>query len=230
MAATFLEGRYDIVPPGHPSNQYDYGKNAYGYKIAEHQHHWHSCRDKVQGVNPDLLRAGFIFTHDVGKGPGIAAFLNKVEEILDLPERTVFRETDLPKALWMKLAPFWVTSFMRRSFLTMALRCGAAYRPLEDNFDVAFQSITYAKETQPAIKRFLAGFTHYTGIVTTDMTQGWHRVFLSQNADFARLYLKAGHELTSRRAFLKYQSRVKNGVPGDAETDWKEASAELARE
>ena len=230
MKVTYLEGRYVIVPAGHTLNQYDYGRDAFGYRIANNQHHWHSCRDKVQGVAPEFLRAGMIFTHETGRGPDVAAFLNKIENMLELKEQTVFRETDLPKALWMKLSPFWLSSFMRRSFLTMILRCGARYNRASGDFDAALRSIPYAAESMPAVYRFLAGFTHYVGAPTNDNSLGWHRIFVSKDAAYARQFLKADEELISKRAYLKYVERMKHGIEGCADADWHQAVAELGQE
>jgi hypothetical protein len=230
MPATFLSEIYNIVPVGSPLGSYDYGIDAFGYNVTGMQHNWHSCRDKVQVVlNPSLER-GLLFTHNPGMEVHIAAFINKIENIIELRQQTIFQRTDLPKVLRLQLSPFWLSSFMRKSFITLLLRCGARYNSVNDNFQQALQSINYARDTQPAIARFLAGFTHYVGVPTTDMTMGWHRIFLHKNANFARELLKAGNELTEKRAYIKYRHRVENGWAGSPERDWQDAEMELAAE
>ena len=131
---------------------------------------WYVCRDLFHGVLYNLKF--FFFSHDLGKGHCIAAFIKKVEEKLDIQPRSEFGPTQRKTIMWIKPSKWWTGRTMRRSLFTILLRCGDAYNPNKDNFEKALFSYSYAKNTKIAINRFLAGYTDYTG-----KKRGWYKQF-----------------------------------------------------
>jgi hypothetical protein len=61
---------------------------------------------------------------------------------------------------------------MKRSLFTILLRCGQNYDFVRGNFEEALNSVSYARNTQYAVKRFLEGNTKYTGNM-----RGWNLQF-----------------------------------------------------
>ena len=61
---------------------------------------------------------------------------------------------------------------MKRSLLTILLRCGVKYNRKQDNFEDAVFSCAYTQNTRYAVQRFLDGFTKYTG-----KSNGWYNQF-----------------------------------------------------
>ena len=58
----------------------------------------------------------------------------------------------------------------------MMLRCGQNYDIEKEDFNDALYSIAYTRETEYAVKRFLAGYTLYAGY-----TKGWYQAFRWNN-------------------------------------------------
>jgi hypothetical protein len=69
---------------------------------------------------------------------------------------------------------FWVNCPMRRSLFSILLRVALKY---EGDFDEAVEKNHYAQKTKPAIERFFAGYTHYTGRMT-----GWCDQFAGRSS------------------------------------------------
>lgn len=131
---------------------------------------WHFCRDLFHSL---LYKANlFFFSHDLGKGHCIAAFMRKIEEKLNVQPRSEFGPTQRKTIMWIKPSRWWTEKGMRRSLFTILLRCGCSYLPNKDNFEKALLSDKYAVDTKYAINRFLEGNTVYAG-----KKRGWHRQF-----------------------------------------------------
>jgi hypothetical protein len=86
--------------------------------------------------------------------------------------QTIFAPTNRNSVTWLKVSPWWSEQAMRRSLLTALLRASQIYIPAHDNFEESLWSCRYLKHTQAAVKRFLSGYTWYTGRVC-----GWDRQF-----------------------------------------------------
>lgn len=145
---------------------------------------WTHCRDVFQDV-PDyaLLQKGMWFCHGNSKAENVCEFIEKVESKLNLVEKTYFKKTKHNNIVWLQPSAFWIANYVRRSFFTMALRCGTQYRRMKDNFHEAMcKHYRITKETVPAIKRFLDGHTFYTKPDPTSNNQGWHALFTDFNS------------------------------------------------
>jgi hypothetical protein len=136
------------------------------YKVGQ----WYYCRDLFhhQLYNLNL----FFFSHDVSKGHCVAAFMRKIEEILDVQPRSDFGPTQRKTIMWVEPSRWWTIRAMKRSLFTILLRAGSQYSPSKDNFEEALFSDPYSMVTKYAIQRFMQGNTQYTG-----KRRGWYRQF-----------------------------------------------------
>lgn len=141
-------------------------KEADRYKVGQ----WHYCRELFHGQlqNLDL----FFFSHNLGKGQFISAFMSKVETIVDAYPLSKFGPTQRKTIMWIEPSKWWTSRGMRRSLYTIFLRCGTEYVLSKDNFDEALMSDPYVMDTEYAVRRFLQGYTQYTG-----RNRGWHKQF-----------------------------------------------------
>ena len=142
------------------------GLNGKRYKVGQ----WYICRELFHSILYNLKL--FFFSHNLGKGHCIAAFMKKIEEKLDVQPRSEFGPTQRKTIMWIKPSKWWTLKAMRRSLFTILLRCGDAYLPSKDNFEKALLSNQYANNTKYAISRFLEGYTVYTG-----KKRGWYNQF-----------------------------------------------------
>lgn len=131
---------------------------------------WHYCREvfHTQLYNLPL----FFFSHKPFKGHCIAAFLKKVEDMLDVKPRSRFGPTQRKTIMWIEPSKWWTIRAMRRSFFTIMLRVGKDYLQDKDNFALALYSDIYTAKTSYAVERFLKGHTIYTG-----KKRGWYNQF-----------------------------------------------------
>lgn len=189
--------QYPVVPPS--------GNFSLEVSDPDKQAHWDHCREQFAAKFVDAEIKGFYFSHPEKKGHDVANFLNKFENILDAAQpRTSFSETNKDIILWVGISPFWLPCTMRRSLLTILLRCGMYYNTEQDNFDDALfgehKENIYARETKSAILRFLFGFTKFTGPKPVDAFQtsvvkhGWREEFqkLDDSVIRRRLVLPEG--------------------------------------
>lgn len=158
--------------------------------------HWDHCREQFLGKFKENI-SGFYFSHKYHRGVNIAGFILKFEEIIRAEnniELTTFRETERDTALWIEPSNFWRNCIMKKSLLTLLLRCGTNYDNEADNFDDAlfggnYNENKYARDTKSAVLRFLFGFTKFVGslqqsvppmgnnINSTLIRHGWHAEF-----------------------------------------------------
>lgn len=133
------------------------------------QPNWEHCREQFAGKIDGTIN-GFFFSHGPNQGENVAGFMAKTEEILELPARSRYFFTDKDFAMWFEPADFWKPCDMRRSLMTLFLRCGMWYDPEKDNYEQAlFGDVTitgdkareYSQATRLAIMRFLYGFTTF---------------------------------------------------------------------
>lgn len=119
------------------------------------------CREYFQDDSWGLRR--MLFVHRPCKSKHIAAFMDRIEEKLDIEPRSHFGPSQRYNIMWLMPSRWWMDSEMKRSLFTALLRCGWSYDPLKDNFEEALWSIRYTKETKYAVRRFLSGHTRYMG-------------------------------------------------------------------
>lgn len=151
--------------------------------------HFENCRERF-GRMWDKTNKGFYFRHASGQGIGVAAFILKTEEILGKKRFSKFSETNRDTILWIEPCAFWRCCRMRRSLLTILVRCGMYYDPRSDDYETALFCDSYALHTRKAIMRFLFGFTKYVGPSMEGgvvETMGWKSVFQGRD----EIYIKS---------------------------------------
>lgn len=167
---------------------------------------WHHCREQFAAEYCEGI-AGFFFSHASRKGEDVANFLVKFESILSLPDLktpypySTFSKTNKQTILWVEASRFWRLCQMRRSLLTVILRCGLNYDTAADNFDEALfaekfiKQNEYARDTRPALLRFMFGFTKFTGVFpavgsyTSVLKHGWAEEFKKKDESTIRRLL-----------------------------------------
>lgn len=164
------------------------GNYALDNNDPEKQFHWDHCREQFAAKFTDADSKGFYFSHPEKKGRDVANFISKFENIVDFTQSVShFSETNRNVILWVGISSFWLPCMMKRSLLTILLRCGMHYDSEKDNFDDALfgehKDNIYARETRSAILRFMFGFTQFTGPKPADIFQtsvvkhGWREEF-----------------------------------------------------
>lgn len=156
--------------------------------------HWDHCREQFAAKFNEFT-PGFYFSHLPGKSYDVGEFITKFETIVGLSENSIFSKTDKESVLWISPAVFWTNCQMKRSLMTILLRCGINYDITKDNFDDAlfgdYKEASYVKETRSAIMRFMFGFTKFTGrqtpIVLNPMAPTTHVVKHGWREEFQKL-------------------------------------------
>lgn len=131
---------------------------------------WLYCREYFQDESAGIRR--FLFCHRPNRCRRIAAFIHRIESILDLKDRSEMGPTQRNNISWIRVSQWWTSTSMKRSLFTILLRCAQNYESKTDNFEEALFSTNYSKRTEPAIRRFLDGNTRYTGKM-----KGWYNQF-----------------------------------------------------
>ena len=152
---------------------------------------WYYCREWFHDQSHGVRR--ILYTHKSGKTDNLAHFIRKVERRLKVEPKTEIGPTQRKTISWVRVSPWWTNSSMKRSFFTMMLRCGQNYDIDKEDFNDALYSIAYTRETEYAVKRFLAGYTLYAGY-----TKGWYQAFRwgngfgyrSPNSEFTKELVK----------------------------------------
>lgn len=140
---------------------------------------WTHCRDLFQDVsNKRLITHGMWFCHGNTKVENLCKFIEIIEEKLELDEKTIFRKTTLKNVVWLQPSSFWINDIVRKSFFTLALRCGTHYKGTKNNFiNAMYQHYKISKKTKLAIEHFLNGNTWYTQTRPTANRIGWYCLF-----------------------------------------------------
>lgn len=136
------------------------------YKVSQ----WNYCRDLFHGQLYNLNL--FFFSHRISKGRSIAEFMRKIESQLNVYPLSKYGPTQRKTIMWIKPSRWWTVRAMRRSLFTILLRAGSGYSYTKDDFEEALYGEPYLFETQQAVRRFMSGFTVYTG-----KKRGWRRQF-----------------------------------------------------
>jgi hypothetical protein len=131
---------------------------------------WHSCRETFclwfyNKLYKSETKFPFLVTHAPDNGKQVVAFLQEVENRLDLKERSqFFYDKNDNKITIVKPSPWWLDNYMRIQFLSVLLRCANNYK---GDFEKALYSIEYASHTKAAIEKFFSGFTKWGGTQNT---------------------------------------------------------------
>jgi hypothetical protein len=131
---------------------------------------WLYCREYFQDESAGIRR--FLFCHKSNKCKNIAAFVDKIENVLGVPDRSIIGPTQRYNISWISVSFWWTNTSMKRSLFTALLRCGQNYDAKKENFEDALFSVLYTKHTEYAVRRFLDGNTRYTG-----KKRGWYNQF-----------------------------------------------------
>lgn len=137
---------------------------------------FYHCRDQF---HPHFTgkSQNIIYCHPANEREDIANFIWMIEDRVKVEEHSRIGPTNRNTFTWIKVSPFWLQQSMRRSFFTAILRAARAYKVAKNNFNEALYSVFYFQESRPAVQRFLAGFTYFTG-----RRYGWHNVFRNKSA------------------------------------------------
>jgi hypothetical protein len=153
------------------------GAFARTQKIEDDRHkvdHWFFCRDLFHNVLWNLKI--FFYSIKSGKCKSVSAFIEIVEEKLNVNPKSQFGPTQNNKIMWIKPSPWWIKFGMRRSLFTILLRAGLNYSCVKDNFMEAVASEKYLANTPYAFERFMSGHTKYAG-----HKRGWYKQFCEKN-------------------------------------------------
>jgi len=174
MKFKFSESQCELVDSAYKPQKGMFAQCKH-FKDGRHKiDHWWYCREIFHNVLKNLNI--FFFSHVRGHGQGVAAFIAKIENIIDVQPRTEMGPTQQKTIMWIRPSKWWTDVGMRRSLFTILLRAGQAYKVSKDNFDEASRSYKYLEETLYAFHRFLNGGTKYTG-----RKRGWHKQFNKMN-------------------------------------------------
>lgn len=139
---------------------------------------FYSCREDFNKVSCRIRRMLYCVhvpprrDFPVPTAKSIAAFMSRVERKIDVNPRSRFGSTQRNNIIWIEPSPWWMRISMRRSLFTALLRSSEAYNTSKRNFEEALFYCYYLNDTKRAVRRFLAGHTHYTGRVC-----GWYSQF-----------------------------------------------------
>lgn len=157
--------------------------------------HWDHCREQF-AAKFDEHTIGFYFSHPHGKSIDVGEFISKFETVLGIQSPSKFAKTEKQTVLWIEPSSFWKSCQIKRSLLTIIIRCAMNYDLNRDNFDDAlfgdYKESTYIKETKFALLRFMFGFTQFTGKLNTVaptatvIKQGWREEFINANESVVR--------------------------------------------
>jgi hypothetical protein len=140
---------------------------------------WHFLPDDLihpitSAYRPDITRwIGMVVRSrtDVIDVDAIAARWTEIETMLGLAERTViYRAANQTNVVVLHLSSFWIKTDTHRSLCSLLLRGAVVYPGV--SFDNSLDLYTIASWVKPAIKRFLAGFSHPTYERMTRCNQG----------------------------------------------------------
>ena len=158
---------------------------------------WYTCREYFQGNSARIKR--LLFCHKAGTGEAVATFLHKVERMLKLGKTeygfSQFGPTQHNKLMWIEPSRWWIMKQMRRSFMTAMLRAGQNYDIRRDNFETTLWTNRYLRQSKYAVRRFLKGYTEYTGSMNGWNNQffwggGWYEPHPPSNKEVNQLLVK----------------------------------------
>lgn len=140
---------------------------------------FYHCRDRFQ---ERFRHRHILFQHRAGERMGIVRFFNQLEKKLGIAkrDRSKFGPTQVSYITWVRVSPFWMGEFMRRSLFTAMLRAARQYKK-KSTFMRAVFSVPYTRSTRDAVKRFLKGYTSYNGM---SGCSGWQHAFGQRHGEY----------------------------------------------
>jgi len=168
--------------------------------------HWDHCREQFASKFDETIN-GFYFSHPEYKSHNCAEFLTKFENVVGIYDSEIpficssFAKTSKSKITWVEPSNFWIEHPIKRSLLTIILRCGINYDIDKDNFEDTlfseeYKENVYLRDSKSATMRFMFGFTEYCGELptigayTTVIKHGWREEFSRMNDDMIRKKLR----------------------------------------
>jgi hypothetical protein len=144
---------------------YDEAKNKLSPTSNHYGDYWYGCREEFHGHAFTSKLQQFVFSHPTGKGPAIAGFMETLQDLLKIKaeDRLQIRPTADPTVSMVFMSSWWSSQFVRRAFLSIALRSGWKYNGKKEAFEKALYSQEYFKLTREAVTAFLRGRTQYIG-------------------------------------------------------------------
>lgn len=140
------------------------------------------CRERFAKLFTESL-SGFFFKVNAGDAINVATFIFKTESALKLSEFSRFSESNRDTLIWFEPCAFWKSCSMRRSLMTILLRCGLLYDVKLDNYEYALFNQDLVVPTRRALERFMFGFTKYVGpsidSESSIQFKGWKIIFES---------------------------------------------------
>lgn len=129
---------------------------------------WQTCRETFANDFRSEIEGFFVSTCNRLPVQNVFDFMKKTEKILELEkikkegflfgDYSIFYKTNLPFIGYIKPAEFWMNHVLKRSLLTIFVRCGDKYNLQKDNYEEALLSESYVTKTKTAVYRFLFGF------------------------------------------------------------------------
>lgn len=168
------------------------------YALDRIPFNFQKCRDNVFDIFTEETE-GLFFSHEDNQHLNVVAFISKVEDILNLEEKSICSPTGFSFTTWVIPSKFWKNCPIKRSLFTLFLRSGMMYDCEKNNFDEALVSDVecYGKDTIVALKRFLFGFTYYDNEASKKTIYdcyakfGWHTVFKNKpQEDVCKILLR----------------------------------------
>lgn len=166
--------------------------NYFGVVHPDNYVDWVYCREDLQRYflrRKPINNKRFKLLYCHSNGRGIMHLIHDVEEIMSLPQRSLFGPTQRDYITWIDISPWWFKGYilkncncvggvqrcsaaMKKSFFTMMIRAGVHYNCSGEMVDIeeAFESTPYYGNYF-AIRRFLGGNTAYKGRRTGWLTQ-----------------------------------------------------------
>lgn len=153
---------------------------------------WEHCRENFALKFLETTK-GFFFSHLPDKTHDIANFLFKFENVVQCNLRSPelrfsqFRKTCRNNVMWIEPSEFWLNCKIKRSLLTILMRCAMNYSTEDDNFDDVlfgnYKENSYLRDTKTAFLRFMFGFTVWNfeennQLDRKDERHGWREEFL----------------------------------------------------
>jgi len=155
------------------------------FSLDEPNFNWYKCREEFSN-RFEASTTGFFFGHkpEAIYFEKIVKFIEKTENVLslvnDIKNRTTFKKTTRPWAIWLEPSSFWTCQLVRRSLFTILLRASFFYDPKKDNYDEALFQEKYLQQTKLAVCRFMFGYTNLKNAEQmTGGSNGWYAHFNS---------------------------------------------------
>lgn len=149
------------------------------------------CRERFASLFTADVKGMYMLCGDIERIHNVMCFLTKCELVLETTPST-FAYANRSHILFIAPASFWMDCVLKRSLLTIILRCGIKYQREEDNFEEALFEHEHVKNTKNAVIRFMYGHTRYVGVPikesvhSTIHSKGWVKNFRDSTVDFAR--------------------------------------------